>query len=62
MEEALMIEKAKLLKRIEALERAVKDINDTLATLLIKSDKELYETIMNTDENSELYNEEDIKW
>lgn len=38
------------------------DFNDALVTLSIKNDQELYEIIKTTDENSELYNEEDLKW
>ncbi len=38
------------------------DFNDALVTLSIKNDKELYETIKTTDENSELFDEEDLKW
>ncbi len=38
------------------------EFNDALVTLSIKNDQELYETIITTDENSELYHEEDLKW
>ena len=38
------------------------EFNDALVTLSIKNDRELYETIKTTNENTELYDEEDLKW
>lgn len=38
------------------------EFNDALVTLSIKNDRELYETIKTTNENSELYDEEDLEW
>ena len=68
MEEAMMIEKAKLLKRIEELEKKVallskkvNELNDWVVTLDIKMDKDLYKTIMDGD-NQPLYNEDELEW
>lgn len=36
--------------------------SSALETLYIKNDKEMYETIINTDENSTFIKEEDLKW
>ena len=35
---------------------------DAIATIVVRRDKELYETILNTDENSELYDIDDLNW
>lgn len=48
-----------LLERIKQLEQEVEDLR---ATLEVKGDKELYDTIKSTDENTELYDEKDLKW
>jgi hypothetical protein len=37
-------------------------MKELAVTRSIRNDKELYETIMNTNENSELYGEEDLNW
>lgn len=50
---------AQLKERIAQLEEEVEDLR---ATLEIKGDKELYDVIKSTDENTELYDEKDLKW
>ena len=51
--------KNKIKKRIAQLEQ---ELEDYKATLEVMSDKELYEAVISTDENSELYDESEINW
>ena len=42
--------------------RVLKTIRDWLATLLVKLDRETYNTIINTNENSVFISEDELKW
>ena len=51
-----------LIRNVDDIDELLQNVKNILVTLSVKADKELYETIKNTDENSKLYDEKDLDW